>query len=201
MKWNPERVCTVIGIAGCFVLLSACTESSGTAGRIASMPLALEGNAPSNSLQAHYDGYGNLRFGISAAQFSAAWNGALRGLPLPAPQDECHTVYPVRMREPAGISFMFEGKRFVRYDVQNAQLVAPGGGRVGMKAATLRTLYGAQLQSSPHKYVQGALYLRIASPNNKGVLVFETDAQGMQGKIVRWHAGIPPQVDYVEGCA
>ncbi|TQC57293.1 lectin, partial [Pantoea dispersa] len=30
-----------------------------------------------------------------------------------------------------------------------------------------------------------------------GVLVFETDAAG---KVVAWRVGLPPQVDYVEGC-
>jgi hypothetical protein len=95
---------------------------------------------------------------------------------------------------------MFEKGHFVRYDVTNARQIAPGGGAVGMQAAMLRTLYGAALQSSPHKYVPGALYLRIAAPHSNSALVFETDAQGMQGKVVRWHAGIPPQVDYVEGC-
>ncbi|HWI23748.1 MAG TPA: lectin, partial [Lysobacter sp.] len=32
----------------------------------------------------------------------------------------------------------------------------------------------------------------------KGVLVFETDAAG---KVTAWRAGVPPQVDYVEGCS
>jgi len=29
-------------------------------------------------------------------------------------------------------------------------------------------------------------------------LLFETDAAG---KITRWRVGVPPQIDYVEGCS
>jgi len=39
--------------------------------------------------------------------------------------------------------------------------------------------------------------LRVTAPQGTGALVFETDAQG---RVTRWRAGVPPQVDYVEGC-
>ena len=39
---------------------------------------------------------------------------------------------------------------------------------------------------------------RIEDPDGEGVLVFETDASG---RVTEWRAGLPPQVDYVEGCS
>ena len=44
---------------------------------------------------------------------------------------------------------------------------------------------------------RGASYLRVPLPDGQGALVFETDAEG---KVVRWRAGLPPQIDYLEGC-
>ena len=92
---------------------------------------------------------------------------------------------------------MFEDGRFVRYDVGTAKEAAPGGGRVGMDEAQIRTLYGARVQVQPHKYVAGAKYLCIAALQGDGALVFETDEHG---KVTRWRVGVLPQVDYVEGC-
>jgi hypothetical protein len=100
------------------------------------------------------------------------------------------------VKHPADFAFMFDGGRFVRYDVGTAKEVAPGGGKVGMDEARIRALY-AHVDAQPHKYVSGASYLRIAAPHGDGVLVFETDAQG---RITRWRVGVPPQIDYVEGC-
>jgi hypothetical protein len=104
---------------------------------------------------------------------------------------------PKWVKHPADFAFMFEGGRFVRYDVGTTKETAPGGGRVGMDAARVRALYGERVTSQPHKYVAGASYLRIAAPQGDSALVFETDAQG---RVTRWRVGVPPQVDYVEGC-
>ncbi len=60
----------------------------------------------------------------------------------------------------------------------------------------LRALYGARLQGSPHKDVEGGKYLSVEAPGG-AKLVFET---GADGKVSSWRVGLPPQVDYVEGC-
>ena len=150
---------------------------------------------------ARYDGYGDMRFGMDEASFDDAWGGELKG--APEHESSCYYRTPASVKLSADFAFMFEHGRFVRYDVGTDKESAPGGGKVGMSADAIDQLYGPGVVVQPHKYVEGAKYLRVASPHaassrGDGVLVFETDAQG---KVTRWHVGIPPQVDYVEGCS
>lgn len=156
----------------------------------ASTPAAVDSDT-----MARYDGYGDMRFGIDEAAFEQAWGGELKG--APGQGSTCFYKTPKWVKRSADFAFMFEGGRFVRYDVGTANEAAPGGGKVGMDEAQIRALYGARVEAQPHKYVAGAKYLRIAAPGSNGLLLFETDAQG---KVTRWRVGVPPQVDYVEGC-
>ena len=186
----------------CALLLAAC-GSGGQAGApapatVGSVPVATAtaGRADTTpDAMARYDGYGDLRFGMDEKAFADAWQGELK--PASPPDQACFYQTPKWVKAPSDFAFMFEGRRFVRYDVGTAKETAPGGGKVGMRAEQIRTLYGARASESPHKYVPGATLWRVAAPQGAGVLVFETDAQG---RVTRWRAGVPPQVDYVEGC-
>ena len=141
-----------------------------------------------------YTGYGLTRFGMNEDAFRAAWRADLKGAVDPG--GDCSLLQPAWDNAQGDFDFMFEHGRFVRYDVGTPKEVAPGGGRVGMSVAQIRALYGAGLQVQPHKYQQNEQYLRIA--DGKGdVLIFETDTSG---KVRRWRAGIPPQIDNEDGC-
>lgn len=143
--------------------------------------------------RARFDGYGALRFGMDEADAREAWDGGLNG----DASDGCHYLNPDGVQAPSYLAFMFDGGRFVRYDVGNDEEAAPGGGRRGMDTDEIDALYPGRVQAQPHKYTDGQ-YLRIEDADGDGVLVFETDAAG---KVTEWHAGLPPQVDYVEGCS
>lgn len=144
---------------------------------------------------AHYDGYGDMRFGMSEPEARKAWGGALNG----ESGDGCHYLNPAWEKAPSHFAFMFDGGRFVRYDVGNDKEIAPGGGRRGMSEAEIDAAYPGRVAKSPHKYVDGGKYLRVkADDGSAGVLVFETDAAG---KVSEWHAGLAPQVDWIEGCS
>jgi hypothetical protein len=189
----------------CVLLLAACgggeppADAPAAAATAAVPPVAAASAAPPDAqaptTMARYDGYGDLRFGMDEATFAKAWQGELERLGPPG--DACFYQMPRWVKTPADFAFMFEGGRFVRYDVGTAKEAAPGGGEVGMDATRIHALYGARISESPHKYVPGAKVLRVAAPQGAGVLVFETDAQG---RVTHWRAGVPPQVDYVEGC-
>jgi len=144
---------------------------------------------------ASFAGYGDMRFGMDDASFRKAWSGELKGEP-PAPGATCTYLYPTWVKTPSEIAFMFEGGKFVRYDVRTAKDVAPGGGKVGMDKAKLLALYNGKLLEQPDKYVSGASTLRVEG-DDYGVLLFEV---GADGKVNKWRVGIPPQIDYVEGC-
>jgi hypothetical protein len=143
---------------------------------------------------ARYDGYGDMRFGMDEAAFRAAWGGELEG----QSGEACFYLWPKWVRVPADFAFMFEDGHFVRYDVGTAKETAPGGGKVGMTASQIQALYPGHVEVQPHKYVVGGKVLRVTRADGDGVLVFEVEADG---KVTAWRAGVPPQVDYVEGCS
>ena len=67
-----------------------------------------------------------------------------------------------------------------------------------MTADDVRALY-PKVEAQPHKYDPAGQVLRVADPaGGKGVLVLELDKDG---RVDEWRIGVPPQVDYVEGCS
>lgn len=165
--------------------------------RPARAPSAREtGRDDDSASPARADGYAALRFGMDEAALRAAWDGpVLQGL---GEGEGCRYLSPEGQAAPAVLAFMLEGGRFVRYDVGqgNAAVVAPGGGRIGMDTDAVRALYPAA-RMLPHKYVPEGRVLRV--PLDRGaVLVFEA---GADGRVGAWRVGVPPQVDYVEGCS
>ncbi|WP_404601069.1 lectin [Dyella lipolytica] len=173
---------------------SSPTTSASTAAAAATSPVTSSAAVAPESM-ARYDGFGDMRFGMDERTFRHAWQGDLAG--TATTDGSCYYLTPKWIKSASDFGFMFEQGRFVRYDVGNAKEVAPGGGKVGMTVAEIRALYGNRIEETPHKYLPGALYLRIAG-DHQGVLLFETDAAG---KISRWRIGVPPQIDYVEGCS
>lgn len=197
----------VLAGLACSVALLGCSGSDQPASTVvlpastATAPLSTAAKPSLPETMARYDGDGDLRFGMDETSFDKAWGGELKG--APGRDSSCYYKTPKWVKLSTDFAFMFEHGRFVRYDVGTSKEGAPGGGKVGMSADRIHQLYGPDVEVQPHKYVEGAKYLRIAARNmasseGDGVLVFETDAQG---KVTRWHVGIPPQVDYVEGCS
>jgi len=157
-------------------------------------PAATPGPMPANGAIG-YSGFGPARFGTTAEEVRMAWGKDMTG--GPGDPQGCYYLYPEPHQKGSHrIGFMIENQRFSRLDVDVADIVAPGGGRVGMSAAEIGQHY-ADLVEQPHKYVEGAKYLRHTDAASGAVLVFETDASG---KVTAWRLGTPPQVDYVEGC-
>jgi hypothetical protein len=144
-----------------------------------------------------YAGFGPAAFGADEEAVRMAWGRDLAG--MPGEPGGCHVLAPApRERDALRLGFMIEAGKFSRIDVTTPDIVAPGGGKVGMTTAQIEALY-PNAQSMPHKYVEGASTLRVADrAGGAAALVFETDAKGT---ITAWRIGIPPQVDYVEGCA
>ena len=148
--------------------------------------------------QARFDGYGDMKLGSTIDEAKTAWAGELNGV-APAEGSTCHYLTPKWASSASEFGFMMEDGKFVRYDVGTAKEAAPGGGKVGMVVEQLKLLYGEALQSAPHKYVEGGKVFTVAaSDGSPAKLVFEIDAAG---KVSAWRVGVPPQVDYVEGCS
>lgn len=148
--------------------------------------------------QASFAGYGDVKFGIAAADMEQAWGGELKTLGKDA-NASCYFMTPKWVKNPSEFAFMVGDGKFVRYGTDSAKFIAPGGGKVGMSTKDLQALYHDALQATPHKYAEGGQYLSIAASGvAPSKLVFETDAAG---KATAWRVGLSPQVDYVEGCS
>ncbi len=194
-----------LSMAGVLVL-AACSRPAPPSAPLSADASAAPSDAPASARSAQaspvvegmarYDGYGDLRFGMDETAFDNAWVGKLNG--EAGPDSSCFYKSPAAATAAGDLGFMFENGQFARYDVRSAKETAPGGGKVGMNEARIRALYGARIVVQPHVYVDGANYLRIAAPAGDGVLLFETDEHG---EVTRWRVGVPPQVDYVEGCS
>ena len=191
MKHAWLVIAGVVLLAGCEGSSPASSPSAGASTAAA----APSSTVPAGLNAARYDGYGHMRFGMNEPAFRRAWQGELQG--TASTDGGCYYLAPKWAKSAAVFGFMFEQGHFVRYDVGNANETAPGGGKVGMTVPQIRALYGNHVEQSPHKYEQGAFYLRITG-QGQNVLLFETDAAG---KITRWRVGVPPQIDYVEGCS
>lgn len=144
-----------------------------------------------------FDGFGPAAFGAPAEAVRQAWGGVLDA--MPDADATCHYLSPpVEQDSGYQVAFMVEDGRFVRVDVATPAVTAPGGGRIGLDADAIEALYPGRVETRPHKYIDGS-YLRIGDPGDgPGVLLFETDEDGV---VTEWRVGIPPQVDYVEGCS
>lgn len=150
--------------------------------------------------QASYTGYGDLPFGTPVGDMPRLWGGELsvNGKEF---NDQCYFMTPVWVKQPAEFNFMVSEGRFARFSTESTRFVAPGGGRVGMSTAEVKRLYPGRIEARPHHYTDGQ-YLRVTDPaGGKGVLVFETDGKGDDARVTEWRIGLPPAVDYVEGCA
>lgn len=218
LPMNPALPMTMLSLA-LAITLAACGDRRVDAGDDAATPAApastwdqpeedippatapagsvMPGEADAAAGDARFDGYGAARFGMDAGHVKSVWGGELNG--NAAEGESCFHLNPVGQPDIAYFALMFEDGKFVRYSVSSDELVAPGGGRRGMDIAQIQQLYPGRIEQSNHKYVQGGHYLRIKdAAGGNGVLVLETDADGV---VTEWRVGVPPQVDYVEGCS
>lgn len=145
--------------------------------------------------QARWQGFGDMRFGMDEASFRKAWSGELKGGAEVG--SDCAMYAPVWAKRPFELTFMLEHGRFVRYDVRGDKETAPGGGKVGMSKTDVMALYAGKVKQWAYKYDAAASVFRVDGENG-AVLIFDI---GADGKVKAWRVGVPPQIDYVEGCS
>ena len=145
---------------------------------------------------ARWDGFGDVRIGMDLDEVEQVWPGKLdrEG----ADDSSCYYLIPSGEANIVKFAMMFENGSLVRYDVETPAIIAPGGGQVGMDAAQIEALYPGRVEQSGHEYMVGGRYLRVQEQDDEHILLFETDPAG---SVSEWRVGLPPQVDYTEGCS
>lgn len=153
-----------------------------------------------------FTGFGPAAFGSNEEAVRQAW-----GYPLlastPSVGATCYYLYKEALPQLSnthqrGIAFMFEDGQFVRYDVDDSSLVAPGNIVVGDSLDKILSVHTQFTQVQPHKYIEGAKTVIVSEEalteaSQTAKLIFELDAQN---KVIMWRIGVAPQVYYVEGC-
>lgn len=169
------------------VVMSACL-SLAACGR--SKEASLETATVERPWQVDAGGIGAVRVGMTVAEAEQQ-----AGITLTGERDgEC--AYLQASRAVEGLLFMARSGRIARVDVTTMGVPTDGDVRVGDAEARVRAVYGDALTEQPHKYVEGGHYLTVA-PDASHRLVFETDGE----KVIRYHAGRTPEVEWVEGCS
>jgi hypothetical protein len=145
-----------------------------------------------------YAGFGAAHFGMTSKEIREAWGAPLNGN-APANSGDCYVLTPASAKSPHDLSAMVVGDKFVRYDVGTADETAPGGGKVGMSADEIRSLYAGRIREQPDKYVPGGVDMRVSADDDSGAaLIFQTDAGG---KVTGWRIGQSPAIVFTEGCS
>jgi hypothetical protein len=100
-------------------------------------------------------------------------------------------------KAPAGLAVMLEGGKIARFEVRNGGIKTAEGAGIGDSEARIKSLYGATVASTPHKYVQGGHYLTVTpTAGSSNRIVFETDGS----KVTEYRSGKTPEVEQVERC-
>lgn len=97
---------------------------------------------------------------------------------------------------PSGVVLMFVKGNVARIDVLTGSVRTAEGAGIGDEEARLKSLYGARLKTSPHKYTDGHYLTLPSTTDSSNKVVFETDGT----RVLRFRSGKTPAVDYVEGC-
>ena len=186
--------CLIAGtLVGC-----ATKEQSGSSDSAGAVPVPVpEVVAASSTPTVNEFGFGALHPGMTFAEANDSLKGALKAA-KGANLAECD--YVQWEGGPKGVLVMVLENKIARLDVTDSStLTTDAGAKVGDSEERIKSLYGARVSTTPHKYEDGN-YLRVKSANatdTSHFLVFET----VKGTVTRFRAGVVPGVDYVEGCS
>lgn len=143
------------------------------------------------------DGFGAVRFGMKIAEAEAALGVKLKNDPATNESEACRYYAPVGAFP--GLFFMVADGVIVRADVQETKdIVTDKGAKIGDTEQRVLDLYKGRVRVEEHAYwgPEGH-YLKITGSDGKVQLVFDTDGKTVQS----YHAGVEPQVQYIEGCS
>ena len=140
-------------------------------------------------------GIGNLRAGMTVAEAQAVYPT----FKVSTSAEGTTCTYATLDGWPAGIGVMVDGGKVVRVEVRRGNFATTTGARIGDTEERIQSLYPGQVTVSPHKYTDGH-YLTVvptAAADSAYRIIFETDGR----RVLRYYAGVRPQVEYVEGCS
>ena len=140
-------------------------------------------------------GLGPVRIGMTVAAAEHALGARLRVDASPVADGECSSAVRRDGRDKQ-ITYMVEGGRITRIDIDTAQVRTAKGVGLGSTIAQVRKAYGATFRSHPNPYTE-LPDLEVRTPGSRFGLIFETD----HGRVITMRSGKYPSVAYSEHCS
>lgn len=140
------------------------------------------------------EGIGPVQIGMNLSD--AVNMGLLNDNPTRNPR--CDWVYPAVGSGIPDVNVMVVSGKIARIDVDTGVVTTEDGGKIGDSEDRIKSIYGDEVQSEPHKYIQGGHYLTVPGDSASAgkALVFETDG----AHVTSFRGGRLPEVKWGEGC-
>lgn len=183
-----------LGVLLLAALASACSKEDDAAVKGRTGPNGAARDSVSD-LALTEDGLGQVQIGMTLAE--AVNMGLLNERPDIRP--ECDFVYPaVGAGIPFGVGVMVVKGKVARIDVDTGSVTTEDGVKIGDTEERVKSIYGDELQTRPHKYIAGGRYMIVKGDSTSAgkEIVFETDGKA----VTMFRAGRLPEVEWVEGC-
>jgi hypothetical protein len=136
------------------------------------------------------DGAGAIRYGMTLGQAIVATKGDFF-----TRRADLDCSYFRTSRSPIGVKVMVVDRVVARIDVDSGVTPTVEGIRIGSTEADVQRAYGDRVETGPHKYTDG--HTMTVKGDGDFRIVFETDGS----RVTRYHVGITPAVEWVEGCS
>ncbi len=137
-----------------------------------------------------FDGYGPMHFGMDRKAAEQAIGDTFAG------QDQVGNCLELARAQDPDVNYLFLGGKLQRIDVAADDVVADGGGKVGMTIDDLHRLYAGRYTEMPSKEIPGGQDLRLIDASGNGI-VFRIDGDG---QVTAFRAAIAATLDRPEGC-
>ena len=198
---KPGAALTVLALGA---LLAACGDRDSEPRSTASPPepaIAGPAAAPEARIQAAPpvtpEGYGPVRIGMTEAEARQVLGtqGVVPAVGGPGDVDSCHFLSVGA--QPPVLLYMVEQGKVTRVTIRaGSPATTDKGLGIGATEAQVRAAY-PNIETQPHKYVEGGKDLFAWTEKDKRGVRYELDPQG---KVTHIHAG-DRTIAYVEGCA
>jgi hypothetical protein len=155
-----------------------------------------DSNRLSESSLVSTQGIGGIRIGMTISQASRA--AQMKLIAMDRNRRTACLYYRPASRL-SGISFMVTNGAISRIDITNPRIATLSGAKIGDSEKRIRSLYGSQLQTKSHTYLDQGHYLIFAPRNQqdrRNRILFETDGI----KVLNWRVGRIKEVGWNEGC-
>jgi hypothetical protein len=160
-------------------------SSAATGAKSPAKAVQVDEGATATEVTVGASGYGAVQFGMAREEAEQAAKTAFG-------KNAIDGACEPKGAAPADVAYLFPDGKLQAIAVHTPGVMAEGGGRVGMDADEIRTLYAGKVSEKPQAGVPVGHVLKVTGFKNDAGLIFYTDAGG---KVTGFRAGVGPALD------